>query len=312
MSTVQSFAIIGAGALGAYYGARLVQGGQDVHFLLRSDYDTWRTEGLQIHSHAGDFALRPDQLHIYRQPDEMPKPNWVIVALKSTDNDQFEALIRPLLGEQTAIVTLQNGLGNEQRLTDLFGPQRILGGVAFICVNRLRPGVIDHTSHGLIRLGEFDRPMTARTALLATIFNACRVPCEPTDSLVTVRWEKLIWNIPFNGLSAILDQTTDQILATADGEQLVRRIMAEVIAGGRACGASLSDDLIDINLARTREMGAYRTSMQVDRQMGRELEIEAILHQPLEAAKANDVHVTNLQNLYDRACMIGTHNMGSV
>jgi 2-dehydropantoate 2-reductase len=85
--------------------------------------------------------------------------------------------------------------------------------------------------------------------------------------------------------------------------------MFEVIAGGRACGAFLSDDMIEINLARTREMGPYRTSMQIDRQMGRELEIEAILHQPLEAAKAHGLDIPNLQNLYDRARMIAMQNM---
>jgi 2-dehydropantoate 2-reductase len=304
MLSAQSFAIIGSGALGAYYGARLVQGGHDVHFLLRSDYETWRAKGLQIESAAGNFSLAPKQLNAYRSPAEMPKCDCIIVALKSTDNHHFDSLIRPVLGPNTAILTLQNGLGNEQKLADLFGKERILGGVAFVCVNRVGPGLINHTSHGLIRLGEFLGGPSTRAQALASAFASSKVPCDATDDLTTVRWEKLIWNIPFNGLSTALNQTTDQILATPQGENLVRRIMVEVIAGGRACGATLDDNLIDINLDRTREMGAYRTSMYLDRQAGRELEIEAILRQPLEAAKERGVSVPAMQAVYEMTCMV--------
>src|SRR5690242_11504887 len=135
----ESFAIIGAGAVGSYYGARLVQGGQDVHFLVRSDYDALRSRGMQVRSCAGDFHLPSEQLNVYRDPREMPKVDWVIVALKTTSNHLFEPLIRPLLKDSTAIVTIQNGLGNEEALAKLFGSQRILGGVAFTCINRVGP-----------------------------------------------------------------------------------------------------------------------------------------------------------------------------
>jgi 2-dehydropantoate 2-reductase len=297
-------AIIGSGAVGSYYGARLVQGGHDVHFLLRSDFDTVRQRGLTIRSCAGDFELRPNELNVCRNPREMPMADWVIVTLKTTHNDQFEPLIRPLLTDHTAILTLQNGLGNEERLASLFGRERILGGMAFTCINRVGPGSIEHTAHGYIRLGEFGGGPGARASHIARIFNECNVSCDVLDDLRYGRWEKLVWNVPFNGLSTVLDQTTDQLLSTDAGESLVRRIMAEVIASARACGVSISDDLAEVNVARTREMGAYRTSMHIDRQLGRDLEVEAILGEPARAGAAAGAPNPTMQSLYALACMV--------
>ena len=299
-----TFAIIGSGAVGSYYGARLVQGKQEVHFLLRGDYEAVKQNGLTIKSCAGGFSLAPEPLHLYRDVHAMPKVDCVIVTLKTTSNDQFDSLIRPLLKTDTAILTLQNGLGNEEQLAALFGPERILGGMAFTCINRIGPGLIDHTSHGNIRLGEFGGGPSRRAAELAALFARCLIPCDVLGDLRYGRWEKLVWNIPFNGLSTILDQTTDLLLATEAGEQLVRNIMAEVIASARANGVTMDDALIDANIKRTREMGAYRTSMHVDRRMGRALEIEAILGQPARAGAAKGVANPCMQMLYALAKMV--------
>jgi 2-dehydropantoate 2-reductase len=283
-----------------------VQGGHDVHFLLRGDFEAVRQNGLSVRSCAGDLELSPNQLNVYRDPREMPPADWVIVTLKTTHNDQFDPLIRPLLHDDTAILTLQNGLGNEERLASLFGARRVLGGMAFTCINRTGAGRIEHTAHGYIRLGEFGGASGpgARASHIARIFNDCRVPCDVLEDLRYGRWEKLVWNVPFNGLSTVLDQTTDQLLSTEPGEALVRRIMEEVIASARACGVTLSEELTDVNVRRTREMGAYRTSMQVDRRLGRDLEVEAILGEPARAGAAAGAHNPTMQMLYALAYMV--------
>jgi 2-dehydropantoate 2-reductase len=208
------------------------------------------------------------------------------------------------VGHDTAIITLQNGLGNEETLAEPFGAERILGGVAFTCINRVAPGQIEHTAHGHIRLGEFRGGPSARANHLAEIFNASGIPCDVLPSIIYGRWEKLVWNFPFNGLSAVLDQTTDQLLATEPGEKLVRDLMAEVIASARANDVALPDSLIDLNIERTREMGAYRTSMQIDRVEGRDLEVEAILGQPTRAGAARGVDNFRMRVLYELARMI--------
>jgi 2-dehydropantoate 2-reductase len=297
-------AVIGAGAVGSYYGGRLAQGGHDVHFLLRSDFDAVKRHGLSIKSWVGDFELPASRLNFYRDPREMPAADWVIVTLKTTHNDQFEALISPILKPETAILTVQNGLGNEERLAALFGGERVLGGMAFTCINRVTPGRIEHIAHGQIRLGHFNGGPGERASHIAAIFNDCKVACDVLADLRYGRWEKLEWNVPFNGLSTVLDQTTDLLLATPEGQGLVRRIMAEVIASARACGVPLGDDLIDINVKRTLNMGAYRTSMHIDRQLGRDLEVEAILGEPARAGAAAGAANPCMQAIYAMARMV--------
>jgi 2-dehydropantoate 2-reductase len=281
-----TIAIIGSGAVGGYYGARLAQHGHDVHFLLRTDYATVRDRGWIIRSRDGDFALHPAGDHAHASPATMPKVDLVVIALKATANDQFPALITPLLNDDTAILTLQNGLGNEEALANLFGPERILGGLAFTCINRTGPGEIHHMDYGLIRVGEFRGPSRSpRAAVIATLFNDSKIRCEVLDDLRYGRWEKLVWNIPFNGLGAALDLSTDRLLATETGVALVRQVMNEVIATAAAAGVELRPGTVEHQIGRTRTMGAYLSSMQIDRRTGRALEIEAIVGRPLAEAR---------------------------
>lgn len=298
-------AIVGAGAVGGYYGARLAQHGHDVHFLLRGDYDAVRTRGWTVQSCDGDFALPPEQVRVYDDPRRMPRADLVIVTLKSTANDQFERLIPPLLGDGTMILTLQNGLGNEERLAELFGAGRVLGGMAFVCINREPGGVVRHTDHGIIRLGDFTPPgRSERAVRIAGMFNASRVKCEVLDDLRWGRWQKLTWNVPFNGLGATFDLSTDRLIGSDEGRRLVADLIREVIAAARGDGVELPESLVDTQVDNTTTMGPYRSSMQVDRQEGRPMEVEAILGEPLRRAQARGVPVPILESLYRAARVV--------
>ncbi|HUB26512.1 MAG TPA: 2-dehydropantoate 2-reductase [Tepidisphaeraceae bacterium] len=303
-SSSPTIAIIGSGAVGCYYGGRLAQHGLPVHFLLRASYDGIRQRGLVVKSLDGDFALPPDEVNAYRNPQQMPKADLVMVALKTTANGMFRSLVGPLLKEDTVILTIQNGLGNEETLAELFGRERIVGGLAFVCINRMADGSIHHLDHGQIKLAEFDRPPQPRTARIAELFNGSQVRCEVLDNLRYARWEKLVWNVPFNGLGAVLDKTTDLLIGTPEGEALVRSLMAEVIATAERLDLHYPADLADQKIANTRTMGAYRTSMQIDRQQGRPLEIDSILRRPLEIALSNNVAAPCLQTLYRMASLL--------
>jgi 2-dehydropantoate 2-reductase len=292
-------AIIGAGALGLYYGARLQQAGEDVHFLLRRDREAIRQRGLQVYSIDGDFHL--DQVQGYASADEMPTVDLVIVGLKTFANSQLKSLITPLLTEQTAILTLQNGLGNEEQLAQLFGRTRILGGVAFLCSNRGEPGVVHHLSQGPIRLGEFCGGLSSRAEEISAMFNRARVHCTAVADLKKIRWEKLVWNVPFNGLCALTGKTTDQLLAHPPSRKLIEEIMAEVVAGANAQeltspidGAAFAAQLI----ALTEGMGAYRPSMMIDREQGRPLELEAIYGIPLQHAGEQGIDLPRIAMLH--------------
>lgn len=293
-----SIAIIGAGAVGGYYGARLAHHGHDVHFMLRSDYQRVKRDGWNIKSVAGDFHIAPDQCRVYDDPLKMPRCDLVIVTLKTTSNDQFDSLIRPVLKDDTQVLTLQNGLGNEERLAELFGGHRVLGGLAFVCINRVSPGVIHHIDHGTIYVGEFGGGPGSRARHIAHLFASSGIPCEVLDDLRVGRWGKLVWNVPFSGLGAVLNLTTDRLIASPAGVQLVSAIMQEVIDAARGLGLKLPPDMVERQLRNTRTMGAYRSSMQIDREAGRPLEVEAILGEPLRQAAAAGVPTPHIQMLY--------------
>src|SRR6185437_13342539 len=150
------------------------------------------------------------------------------------------------------------------------------------------PGVIDHTAHGNIRIGEIEPTPapTPRLERISEMFNASKVKCEVVTNLMQARWEKLLWNIPFNGLSTSLDQTTDKLLATPTGRELVEHVMDDVYTAAAAAGITIPPELADIQIERTRGMGAYFTSSHIDRLNGRALELEALFGVPLKIAKA--------------------------
>lgn len=307
-------AVVGCGAVGSYYGAMLSRPGQDVHFLLRSDYDVVRRSGVNIRSPQGDFNARP---HAARTPEEIGVCDLVMVALKTTANSEFSKLLPPLVGPHTAVLTLQNGLGNEEALAKLFPPAQILGGLCFVCLNRIAPGVIQHLDHGLIMLGEFQRWPEPRTHDIATMFKHAGIVCKVSDHLARAYWEKLVWNIPFNGLGvasavgyeALLAPppvlpttrqpclTTNLLLDSGKWEQLVRELMNEVIAAANALGHALEPSLADKMIARTRTMGTYKASTILDFERGQPLELESLFLEPLRQAQQAGIATPRLTAL---------------
>jgi 2-dehydropantoate 2-reductase len=306
--------VVGCGALGSYYGARLCRDGHEVRFLLRSDYEVVRRRGVRVRSPEGDFHVNP---LCARSPEEVGVCDLVLIGLKTTANDRFPRLIPPLVGPQTAVMTMQNGLGNEEQLAALFGPEKILGGLCFICLNRVEPGLIHHLAHGTIVLGEYQRWPEPRTHDIASMFRHAGVPCKVTDNLERAHWEKLIWNIPFNGLGVAgaagydaviagaltpdappgLCLTTDKLLVDPGWENLVRELMLEVIAAANALRFNLSESLADKQIERTRGMGAYKASTLVDFERWQPLELESLFLEPLRQAQKAGVRTPRLAAL---------------
>jgi 2-dehydropantoate 2-reductase len=307
-------AVVGCGALGSYYGARLCRDGQEVHFLLRSDYEVVRRHGVTIRSPEGDFNARP---RCAKTPEDIGPAELVLIGLKTTANNQLARLLPPLVGPKTAILTLQNGLGNEEQLAKLFPVEQILGGLCFVCLNRIEPGVIHHLGHGRIVLGEFQRWPEPRTHDISSMIRHAGVPCEVTDDLARAHWEKLAWNIPFNGLGvascAGLDAvrrgavhpdaqrgpclTTDKLLGDPSWAIIVRELMQEIILAARANGFKASDDLIEIQIERTIPMGAYKASTLIDFERGQPLELESLFLEPLRQAGKAGVDTPRLRAL---------------
>ena len=290
-------AIVGAGALGLYYGALLQRSGNDVHFLLRRDYDAVSRDGLKIFSIHGDFTL--PQVQGYRSSKEIGTVDLVLVGLKTFANDRYEELIAPLLGVRTQILTLQNGLGNEEALAELFGAERIIGGVAFLCSNRGVPGEVRHLGEGRIVLGEYQPGEQERLERLVAIFSKAGVDCRSTGDLKRARWEKLVWNIPFNGLCALLLQPVNLLVTAKPCRRLLRELMLEVIASANAQGLThpIAESYAERMLEFTDNMGVYQPSMQIDRAEGRQLEMAAIFAAPLDYGRRKGIAMPRVEML---------------
>jgi len=296
--------IIGAGAVGCYYGGRLAQHGKNVHLLLRREFDRVSQNGLHVKSADGDFDLYPPALRVYHRAGDMPRCDLVIVTLKTTANEFYQPLITPLLKDDTVILTLQNGLGNEDQLAQLFGADRTLGGMAFVCINRLADGTILHSDHGLIKIGEYRGPITPRLRQIAELFNSSGLKCLAIDDLLRGRWEKLIWNIPFNGLGALLGLTTDKLVNNAHGLALVRNIMEDVLRIAASCGIIFPPEIIDEKINQTLSMGSYKTSSQVDMEHFRPIEICAIFGNAMVMGRSHGVVTPYLTMLYNQLGLV--------
>jgi 2-dehydropantoate 2-reductase len=278
------YTILGSGAVGGYYGAKLMKSGLSVDFLARSDYAHIKKEGLKIDSYRGDFTL--NDVSVYSSVQDLPETDVVLVSMKTTSNGLLKDLLKPLVKQGTVIFILQNGLGMEEETARWFPEAKVMGGMCFICSQKKGPGHILHLDKGSISTAPLDfkdRP------LLETImgdFTAAGVEMTLLDDLKAARWNKLLWNIPFNGLSVALDADTKEMMESEYGRSMARTLMEEVVAGAEACGAPLEPESVDRMLEYTRNMEPYEPSMKLDYDNHRKMELEYMYLRPLAQAKA--------------------------
>lgn len=282
------YAVIGTGAVGGYYGARLQQAGFEVHFLLHSDYAHVREYGLTVES--SDRILTLGRVNAHQTIETIPPCDVVLVALKTTVNHALPNLLGRLARRDSVIVMMQNGLGVEEDAAAVVGADRVVGALCFICANKIGPGLIRHLDYGDVVLGEYrpdGRPggITERLEAIAEDFRSAQIPASCTDDLLLARWKKLVWNIPYNALSVILRSTTDRIMQNTHGRELVEILMREVAAAAAACGKTIPEEFIAKMLGDTDRMRPYKTSMLIDFEAGRPMEIEAIYRRPIAAAR---------------------------
>jgi 2-dehydropantoate 2-reductase len=286
------YAVIGTGAIGGYYGGLLAHNGMDVHFLLHSDYQHVKEQGLQIDSINGNFKVT---VNAYAKPEDMPLCDVAIVALKTTSNHLLEVLLPQVVKPDGIVVVMQNGFGVEQVAADILPQASIIGGLCFIGSTKIGPGYIKHSDFGMVNLGHYMPDgsavgMTPELRLVTEDFLACDIDAKPVENLSYLRWQKLVWNVPFNGLSVVLNSNTTKLLSQGDCRELIKSIMLEVITAANACGQSLSPSLAESMLVNTEtNMQDYAPSMKVDYEHNRPLEINAIYQSMIDRATQSGV-----------------------
>ncbi len=289
--------IVGAGAIGGFYGALLSKAGAEVSVVCRSDYNTVIRQGYRIHSHdLGNWVFKPTQI-VTKAEEFKGSADYLILCSKITTDINRIELIRDAVSPQTVIVFIQNGVEVEQELINAFPNNEVVSGLAFICCNRLKPGVITHLAYGKLTLGNLPSGISIKTRRLIDLFNNSGIECIGLDNIVTGRWIKCVWNAPFNPLSVLSGGlATKDILQSQ--ESFIREIMQEVCTIAAASGHPLPDDIINTNISNTCNMPPYKTSMLLDFEQGHPMETEVILGNTVRAAEREKVHCPNLKALY--------------
>ena len=292
---IMRYGIIGVGAIGGYYGSKLAYSGQEVHFLLHSDYQFVKEHGMQVDSCDGSFHL--DHVNVYHSSKDMPKCDVVIVGLKTTNNHLLPELVPPLLNEDTAVVLIQNGIGVEADVQQMFPNVQIIAGLAFICSAKTEPGRVNHQCYGSINLGNYScKDETLFNAILNDFTNAgiqaASVPYEEA------RWKKAVWNMPFNGMTVALNTRTDLLLKNPSTRQLIRDLMMEVVGASRALGISGVDEaFVEKMIQTTDEMTPYSPSMKLDYDFHRKMETHYLYTRPIEIAREAGFRMSKLEML---------------
>lgn len=309
-TTRQRVAVIGTGAIGGFYGLMLARAGHEVHFLLRSDHEYAQREGLVLKSQKfGDFHLQP--VNAYRKAADMPRCDWVLVAAKTTSNESIAPLLAQVVAPGARVLLLQNGLGGEDVMRrHLPNDVHLLGGLCMVSVHRLRQGVIEHFGLGGINLGYHSGPATGETDQSAVVEAVCQVfrssgldaPLMP--DLLQARWQKLVFNIPFNGVSVLLNSGTQKLVTHPQGRDLIRDLMAEVIAGSAACGHPQPEGFLEVAIKANDGQPDFIPSMLSDFRGQRALELNAIYAEPLAAAARAGCPMKKVEMLYQTLCFL--------
>jgi len=289
------YGIIGTGAIGGYYGGKLAHDGQEVHFLLHSDYDFVKTHGLTIDSCEGSFCL--EHPHVYRSTYDMPVCDVVLVCLKSVNNELLKTLLPPLIDEHTLVVLIQNGIGVEADVQAMFPTLQLAAGLAFICSSKTKPGVVSHQCYGHINIGNFSCKDEALIQCLVSEMNKAGIKTGLVD-YNEARWKKAVWNMPFNGMTVALNTRTDLLLKNPSTRQLIKDQMIEVVNTAQHLGVEhIDESFADLMIKMTDEMTPYSPSMKLDYDFKREMEIYYLYSRPLQIAREAGYPMPKLEML---------------
>lgn len=264
--------VVGAGGVGGYYGAMLARAGHDVFFIARGYHlAALEDNGLMVKSFKGDFHVKAKY---GRNAEDFGEADLVLVCVKSYDTEKSLDLYALNVGRETLILSLQNGIDNERIIAAEYGWERTLGGVAFIGTRVSEPGVILHTAFGHITIGAFEKATRKKIRGLSVLFKEAGIKCKVSDD---IRWDlyaKMVWNVGFNAVCAILDCPAKEAVSFDNTKEIVEGAMTEWIKVARADGVDLSLSLAEKNIDVTLKGGEVIPSMLHDRRLSRRMEID--------------------------------------
>jgi 2-dehydropantoate 2-reductase len=268
-------AVMGTGAVGGYFGAKLAAAGDDVVFITRPRHlPALRRYGLRIESPNGDLYVRNG--FFTDSPADAGAVDLVLFCVKSYDTTEAAAALAPMITKSTTILSLQNGIDNPGKIAGFWGTERILAGVVYIGAELSAPGVIQHSSGGKIVLGPISGHAAETAQSVEQTLSRAAIPCAISSAIEQVQWAKLLWNAPFCAVSCLTRSTVREIVESEALTNLVRDCMEEVRAAARTRGIDLKTELFDQTLAFSGGLGDFKPSMLQDLEAGKPLEYDAL------------------------------------
>ncbi|MFC1770951.1 ketopantoate reductase family protein [Candidatus Margulisiibacteriota bacterium] len=290
--------VLGSGAIGSLYGGKLQKAGAEVALICRSDFATVKNKGIFIKSPGGDWRFNPDEV-ISAAKEYSGNPDYILITTKVLPKINVTELIRLAVRPGTSLILLQNGIDIEKGLQKKFPGNEIISGLAFVCATRIKPGLVNHQEYGKLVFGLYPKGNSPKVQTLCRLFEEAGVPCKEDKNIIWSRWKKLIWNVPFNSISVLAGGlTTAQMLKNEQTKDLVNKIMQEVYLLAEKTGNKLKPDVIQSNIDATLRMPPYKTSMLVDFENNREMEVEAIVGNVVRIAKELNFPVPHIETLY--------------
>ncbi|PJZ69459.1 2-dehydropantoate 2-reductase [Leptospira perolatii] len=296
---MEKILVVGSGAIAGLYGGKLSQAGCKVDFLVRSEVELLRKCGFQINSVWGDFHFHPENVFGPSEDIDLDKYDFIFCCLKVLPEIRIKKILGREPSKNTALVLLQNGIGIEAPVSEDFPNSEIISGLAFVCANRLSPGVISHIDYGALNFGSWNRNDSPKSKRISELFSNVGVPTEYSDDIRSARWKKLMWNAPFNPLSVITGGCdTTRLLSDPVCKRMIFEIMQEVQMLGESFGAVFPENFIENLMDMSDKMKPYKTSMLLDFEAGRKMETEAILGNAVRMAKEKNLEIPRINTLY--------------
>ncbi|HIO21128.1 MAG TPA: 2-dehydropantoate 2-reductase [Nitrospirales bacterium] len=265
--------MVGAGSVGGFIGAHLAHAGVAVSFLLRArTCEAIRSRGITLRSGSTSFTVHPP---VATDPSKLATPDVIMLGVKCYDLDEVIQQISPILKKNTFILTFQNGVDTEERLMAAFEGDRVVAGVIYIYTRIAEPGVIDHLAQGQVTIGELSgNTETPRITALLDLFANTPIPCKVSGNMTRVKWEKMCWNVVFNPLTVLLNDSVAKALDHDETLSLITEIVKETMLVAERFGVTLPPDTAHMVVRNTQAVRDIHTSMFDDWKAGRQTEIE--------------------------------------
>ncbi|MET0849854.1 MAG: 2-dehydropantoate 2-reductase [Candidatus Rokuibacteriota bacterium] len=290
--------VMGSGGTGGFFGAKLARAGEDVTFVARGEHlAKIRAEGLRVRSAVeGEWVVKSPA---HERLDGQPPADVVLFCVKSFDTESAAEIVRPVVGPDTGVLSIQNGVDNEDKLARVLGAGHVLGGMAQVFATIEGPGVIRHVTLGRIVFGEMDGRETARAQAFLAACRRAQIPSEISTDVTRTLWEKYAFLNAHAGATALTRCPVGAIRRLPEGRELYRRLLEEMVAIARATGVRLADGYVEQSMKMVEAMApGFASSLLFDLTQGKRIEVDSLHGHAVRLGERHGVPTPTLFTVY--------------